>query len=369
MLLWLMFAVLTTAVVIAVLRPTVSTSARVVSAERSPDVAVYADQLADLEHQVARGQLDASESSALRHEISRRILRASPAINTLAPDQSNAAKVGMAACLAVPVVCVGLYLHLGSPGVPGRPFVAERAPNAAASAAELIAKVEARLATNPDDGRGWDVIAPVYFRLERYSDAADAFANAVRLLGESTARLAGFAEATVLANDGIVTEPARAAYQKLRLTNPERFEPRFWLALALEQDGKRDAAAAEYRALLSSAPADIQWRSMVEQRLQAVSQNSASSRGPTQSDIAAAAALSEVDRSAMINTMVENLATRLKTNRQDLEGWQKLIRAYVTLKKPERAQAAFADARAAFATDPAATGKLNELARLLELKP
>ncbi len=371
MLLWSMFAVLTTAVLMVVLRPVMGGGARVPEYGPAADVAVYTDQLADLEHQVARGQLDPSESAALRHEISRRILRASPIAAPLpTSDAATAKPLVAAAALLVPVLCLGIYLSLGSPGVASRPFQPEVVSPATASAAELIAKVEARLAANPDDARGWDVIAPVYFRLERYAEAADAYGHALRISGDTTQRLAGFAEATVLANDGIVAEPARRAYQKLRVANPERFEPRFWLAFALEQDGKRDAAASEYRSMLASAPPDVQWRSMVEQRLAAVSKSAAlTPPGPSQAEVTAAAAMSEAERSAMIDSMVEGLATRLRANGQDLEGWQRLIQAYVTLKKSDRARAALADARQALLGNVSALSALDDLARRLAVTP
>lgn len=368
MLLWLMFAALTATVLVAVLRPAFQPSASM-PPEPAADLVVYKDQLADLERQVARGQLDAIEQDALRHEISRRILRIKPAAVGEGAAGFKASTVGVATAFVVPLLCLGLYAALGSPRVPSQPFRANSAQLANASAAELIARVEAKLATNPGDGRGWDALAPIYFKLERFADASDAYGRAVRLLGETPQRLAGFAEATVLANDGIVTEPARAAYQKLRVISPDRFEPRFWLALAQEQDGNATVAAAEYRALLQAAPADVTWRSMVEQRLAAVSKGAASPRGPSDDDVKAAASLSQSDRTAMIDGMVAALAVRLKTNGDDLEGWQKLIRSYVTLKKLDLARSALVDARAQFVGNTPAVATLDDLARRLELRP
>ncbi len=90
--------------------------------------------------------------------------------------------------------------------------------------------MEARLREDPDQGKGWEVIAPVYLKLGRFRDAANAYANAARLNGETVALLAGRAEAAMLASDGIVTEEARTAYEKILKLEPRRVEPRFWLA-------------------------------------------------------------------------------------------------------------------------------------------
>ena len=120
---------------------------------------------------------------------------------------------------------------------------------------------------HPEDGEGWDVIAPVYYKLGRFRDAANAYAHAARLKGETVRRLAGLAESAVFAADGIVTEEARAAYEKILKLEPGRVEPRFWLALAKEQDGKLADALADYKALLAEAPPDAPWRAAVEGRI------------------------------------------------------------------------------------------------------
>ena len=377
MLLWVMFGCLTAVTLAAVLRPLYGSPGA--AAEQAPsnqphaapapaELAVYTDQLDQLKHQLAQGQLDAGEYEQLRVEVARRILRADvqPTGSTVT-KRENLAWSGMTMVL-VPLSCLALYALLGSPNIPGRPYAANAGSLINASAAELIAKVEARLAAHPDDVRGWDAIAPIYFKLERFADAADAYQRAMRLTGETTPRLAGFAEATVLANDGIVTELARIAYQKLALMDASRFEPRFWLALAKEQDGKRDEAAADYRAILAEAPVDAPWREMVEQRLATVSQSSSRPRGPSSADVAAAAALPEADRAAMIDGMVAALAARLHVNGKDLAGWQKLIGAYSTQRKIDQARQALADARRALAGDAPSLSALDGQEKKLGLQ-
>ena len=271
MLLWLIFAGLTAAVLAFVLRPVFS-AAQSLQPATAPDLAVYTAQLADLEFQVSQGRLDPSEYDAMRHEVARRILRLgqSPAGGpTVVSPTAAAPTMALAAAAVLPLVCIGAYLWLGRPDIPSHPFTMEA--NANTSGADLLAKIEARLAAQPDDSRGWELIAPIYFRQRRFADAADAYDHAIKLLGESKPRLTGFAEAIVLAHDGIVTDTARLAYEKLAAADPADLQTRFWLALAKEQDGQRDAAATTYRAILAESPADAPWRSMVEKRLAAVS--------------------------------------------------------------------------------------------------
>jgi cytochrome c-type biogenesis protein CcmH len=234
--------------------------------------------------------------------------------------------------------------------------------------------VEARLREHPEDGQGWDVIAPVYFKLGRFREAAAAYVTAARLQGETVRRLAGFAEASVLAADGIVSEEARVAYEKILKLEPGRPEPRFWLALAKEQDGKLDAALADYKGLLSDATADAPWRGAVESRIAEVSQRlggtaagAVEPRGPTSADVAAAEKLAPGDRARMISQMVDGLAERLKRDGRDLAGWLRLVNAYVVLDRKDDARAALARARQHFPADEKALGELAALAKSLGL--
>lgn len=389
MVLWLVLAVLTAVVLIAVLRPLLRPGHDLPSASE-PDVAVYRDQLAEVDADRARGLIGDNEAAAAKAEIARRLIatadagaNSSRSASPASPPMSAAvryATIGLAAL--VPLLAIALYLRLGAPDLPSQPLAARlAAPPDAAHLPELIARVEARLRAHPEDGNGWDVIAPVYLKQGRYRDAADAYATAGRLLGQSTRRLAGFAEATVLANDGIVTEPAREAYKQLAEMEPKRPEPRFWLAMADEQGGRYAEAVAAYEALLKEAADDEPWRAVVSERLDAAraklapADKSAPAKaksapprsGPSADDIAAAQSLTPEARAQLIDGMVSGLAARLKTDGSDLAGWQRLIRAYVVLGRGDDAATALADARRNFTSDPESLGQLDALAKSLGL--
>ena len=70
--------------------------------------------------------------------------------------------------------------------MPSNPFAARTdAAVEQAALADVIAQVEARLREDPEQGKGWEAIAPVYLKLGRFRDAANAYANAARLNGET----------------------------------------------------------------------------------------------------------------------------------------------------------------------------------------
>jgi cytochrome c-type biogenesis protein CcmH len=376
MLLWVIFALMTSAVLIAVLAPLARPATPADDADAGV-LEVYRHQLAEVEADQSRGLVDAAEADAARLEISRRLLASAATseggTTSPAAGPSNHMPLAIVAAVFITLSSLAVYLMYGAPGMPSFP-VAERqaGPVANAPLGQLIAKVEARLRAQPQDGEGWEVIAPVYFKLGRYRDAASAFARAAEIKGETVARLGGFAEATVLAADGIVTEDARLAYQKILKLQPDQPEARFWLALAREQDGQLNDALAEYKAILAAAPADAPWRSSIEQRIAEVSRRLSGApkdapSGPTAQDVAAAQQLSEDQRTQMIAAMVDNLAKRLERDGKDLAGWLRLVNAYAVLGRVNDARAALANARKLLGGDDKAMAELAALAKRLGL--
>ena len=95
------------------------------------------------------------------------------------------------------------------------------------------------------------MIAPVYMRLERYADAAHAYAEALRILGEDPLRRAAYGEALVAAAGGVVTDDARQAFDRALADKPGQPQARYYLALAAEQDGKKADAIRDYEAACS----------------------------------------------------------------------------------------------------------------------
>ena len=379
MLFWVLCAVLTAAVLYAVTRPlSAPAAAPTGTMDAASDIAVYRDQLKEVEADRARGLLSDAEAQAARIEISRRLLaRADDADASAGRNQGQSLRSARAAFAAaailVPALSLGLYLALGSPGLPDLPH-SDRvaAPVEKATIDTLVAKVEERLRAHPEDGQGWDVIAPVYLRQGRFTEAAQAYQRAIRLLGETPRRLAGYGEATVFANNGVVTEDARRIFARWSELEPDGLQPRFWLALAKEQDGDIAGALEGYRKLVANAPPDADWRPSMEQRIAALAERMGETarpdaRGPTAGDVAAAEKLSPQERAEMIERMVAGLAQRLETESRDLAGWQRLLRAYVVLGQKDKAKDALGKARAAFSGDETSLSALDDLARELGL--
>jgi cytochrome c-type biogenesis protein CcmH len=200
-----------------------------------------------------------------------------------------------------------------------------------------------------------------------FQQASDAFARAIRLLGESPKRLGGFARATILLENGVVGAPARQAYAKLLKLDPKSIEPQVWLAIAKEQDGDLAGAATEYQTLIDGGGKEEPWRGLLDQRLKSVIAKLNGTAPAPPPDAEAFETMAPEARQQFIDQMVTGLAARLKKDGKDLEGWMRLVRAYSVLGKKSEASTALADARRSFAGDEKSLAQLNELAQSLGL--
>jgi cytochrome c-type biogenesis protein CcmH len=129
--------------------------------------------------------------------------------------------------------------------------------------------------------------------------------------------------------------------------------------MAAQQDGNKKEAAAIWFALLAKAPADADWAGTVREALAQVGGVAvAAAPVPDAAQVADAAKMNDAGRNEMIRGMVARLADKLKENGGDLDGWQRLLRAYVVLGDRAQAHAAALDAKRALAREP---GKLHEI--------
>ncbi len=381
MTLFLILALMTAAAVFAVLWPL---SRRPLTAEGGYDVAVYRDQLDEIERDRKAGLIPDNEAGAARLEISRRLLGAAdikdqPRFTDSAASLWRRRAAALIALIVLPVVAAGLYVYRGSPNLPGAPLAGRLdLPPEQRSIESMVAQVEAHLERNPDDGRGWEVVAPVYMRMGRYNDAVRARANVLRLLGATADREADLGEAMVAAGNSIVTADAKANFERALKIDPGHLKAQYFTGLAAEQDGRAEEAARIWRAMLASAPANAPFRPLVQQSLARVDKDEppkgiavepkAQQPGPTTEDMAAAQQLTPEQRVQMVRGMVDRLAERLKTDPADFDGWLRLIRAYVVMGDAEKAREVLASARNATGDDGDKRKRLDELAKALGIE-
>ena len=369
--LWIIFALMSAAAVVAVLWP-------LARKPRGPeqagsDVLVYQDQLAEIARDRGAGLIGDTEAEAARVEVSRRLLAAADSQPAPPPPQPlwHRRVAAVAALIVLLLLPVGLYAALGSPNIPGQPaFARSAAPPDHQSIATLIGQIEEHLAKNPNDGAGWQVIAPVYMRLGRYDDAVAALRKSLALNGENATRDSDLGEALVAAADGVVTDEAKKLFVRAVALDGKDSKARYFLGLADEQDGNREAATEKWRALLKDAPANAPWAGFVRQALARVTRQSvpAAEAGPSAEQMAAAENMPAAQREQMVRDMVAKLADRLHADGSDVDGWLRLVRAYVVLGDQQKAKSAVADARRALGQRPDQIKRIDDLAKSLGLQ-
>ncbi|MGR9162830.1 c-type cytochrome biogenesis protein CcmI [Rhizobium leguminosarum] len=376
MLFWILVAALTAALAVILLYPLLR-GAKAADNIRAGEAAVYCDQLRELDRDLDGGLITPEEADYARAEIGRRLIAVSADEPAETPKPARHHRFTEAFVLLVlPVLGLCLYLTTGRPDLPSQPLEA-RLENPGNDVAVLITKAERHLAEKPDDGKGWDVLAPIYFRTMRVNDAQVAYRNAIRLLGPSPVRLDGLAETLMAVSDGVVTEEARQVLEQSLTLQPDNPRARFYIALSMEQAGRPDEARQAFEALAKQSPSDAPWLPLVNQHIAmnggapaganpaAPGANPSAPGNPTQQDVAAAENMSAGDRQQMIRGMVESLDAKLSEDPNNFEGWVRLVRSYAVLNDKDRAAGALKRGLAAFPPPGEEGRQLLALAREL----
>lgn len=323
-----LLALLTTATVAALLWPLLRM--RLPARDRlSGELAIYRDQLAELERERDAGRLKPAEAAAARTEIERRMLAAgdaaAAAVKTRTATDAVQKWLPPALSLFVPLLALGLYLQTGRPGLPAAPFADRGTEHAPApqqlDVAGLLKEARARLAQDPND------------------------ADALAALGEGLTLEAG----------GTVTQPALDALRRALQARPDDARILYYLGLHEAQSGDSKAAIARWRDLEAKSPPDAPYLGLLRAEIARVAKAAgielpqiqtpqSTMPTPSREQQEAMAQLPPEQRQQAIRSMVEGLAARLADAPQDRAGWLRLANAWKVLG--ENANAADAYGRA-----------------------
>ena len=362
-LVWLVFALMTLATAVLLALPLFYT--RKVKNEAVFALAVYRDQIQELNRDAEAGLIDATQAKSAQIEIERRVLALTESPQWQ-PGRAPSHGLLITAAVALPLLGFGLYLYLGRPELPALPFSAQATAPAPVSAE--LAALEADVSARPTDAKAWVALAAGYDAAGRARDAATAYGKAVALGAQDATTLAAQGQALLLANQGEMNEAAAAAFRRAVAVEPCNPTARFFLALGKAQSGDIEGALTDWMALEKDTPPEAPWRATLEDHIAKAAQRlgkdvppeladkdaasvdaggaDAATPGPSAAEIAAAEAMTPEQREAFVNDMVGRLAEKLKGNPDDLEGWVRLARAYQVLQRMEDARDAWSKAAA-----------------------
>lgn len=378
------------------------------------DLQMHRDQLREVEADRARGVMSDEEAAATRIEVSRRLLVAADAAaaeGTAEAAPRHASRLAaLAMMLALLAAAGGLYLRLGSPGLPDQPL-AERMARAAAAHADrpdqaaaeafaaegaagtaptarpedlaLIDRLRQVLESRPDDVAGHRLLVQSLGALGRWPEARAAQERVVAILGDRATGqdLADLAEVRILAAGGYVSPEAEAALGQALARDPENPVARYYSGLTLMQAGRPDLAYRLWERLVAEGPPGAPWMAPARAGLAEAARLAGlpppaeapvpgpAAPGPSAADVEAAESMSPEARQAMIESMVDGLAARLADAGGPPADWARLIRALGVLGRRDEAGAILAEARAAHAGDAAGLAEIEAAAQDAGLAP
>src|SRR5450432_2581913 len=257
MILWLILLLMTLAAVFAVCWPL---ARRQKSVRSGSDIAVYRDQLDEIGRDEVASRIGNVEAAAAA--------KAATQIAAPGPASLYRRATIAAAIVLLPLAAGATYFSLGSPNL--NPISMNAATDGQAlpgGIEQTVAEVETYLESNPKNGRGWELLAPVYLRLGRFDDAVRARRNALEIFGPDAARLGDLGEAFVMASNGVVTAEAKDLFARANAADPEDVMAQYYLGLSAKQDGRRDEALKRWTALVSRAGEGAEWLPLVKDAL------------------------------------------------------------------------------------------------------
>ncbi len=320
------------------------------------ETAFYEDQLAEISRDVERGLMAPEEAEAARAEAARRLLRASREADSKAEDAPTLAEPRLRrrraasafALSTIPLVALIAYGLYGSPELPAQTEADRTAARGGTDElAKAVGQIEARLSRDPDDARGWQVLAPVYMRTGRFDDAARAYGQLARLKGDPPEILADWGEALTAAGDGTVSPEAKGLFERALAKDPKAAKARFYVARAAEQAGDTGEAIRQLTTLEGLSAPDAPWLGVVRSTLARLKGEPAPPPAAPEGPPTIPA-----EQQAAIRGMVDGLDARLKAGTGTPDEWVRLIRSRTVLGERDQAMAALARARTALASDP-----------------
>lgn len=373
------------------------------------DIAVYRDQLREVERDLARGALSEADADSVRVEISRRLLDADRRAQEAAALGTGQRWWGVG---LIGVILIGgtfaLYTQMGAPGYPDLPMeqrltmIAEAAANrpsqleaeAAAAATrpeqpapnadfqDLMDRLRGSLAERPNDVRGLMLLAENEARLGNFP-AARAAQERVIALKDQHATDTDYIlliDIMVFGTGGYVSPEAETLIREFVARSPQNGAGQYYAGLALVQTQRPDLAFPIWRRLLENSPPNAPWVPIIQQEIAAVAaaagvdyrppnMQAPSLPGPSAEEMAAASEMDAADRQAMIEGMVEGLAARLAEDGGSAEEWARLITALGVLNRRDQAVAILEEARLAFAQDSAGLAMIEDAAARAGIAP
>lgn len=223
------------------------------SERKEANLAIFRDQLQELETEKAEGMLAEADFEQARRELQRRLLEeVEPEAAAPATPASHAPtrKTAIAILLLLPVLALLGYGMLGKPQALDPMQTAARPKMTPEQISGMVSKLAERMKANPDDMQGWLMLARSYKTMGRYEESADAYGKAEKVVNEDPELLASYAETLAMASgQGLKGKPSQLIARALKL-DPKHPHSLFLAGAAAMEAGDAKQGIAYWEALL-----------------------------------------------------------------------------------------------------------------------
>jgi cytochrome c-type biogenesis protein CcmH len=215
-------ALLTLLVVAWVVRPLLWSAAPTGVSSQGVNTAIYRDQLVALERDLARGAISQADYEATKDEVQLRLLDDTAESTASVPNTHKYFWTGRRSAVIIALLfslgAAGLYNWLGAPGAIN-PVIAQKAKSDEVE--KMVSSLAQRLKANPDNPKGWAMLARSYKVMGRFDEAEAAFVKAGELVNTEPDLLVDYADLlAVRANNNIEGKPLELVNKALAL-NPQ----------------------------------------------------------------------------------------------------------------------------------------------------
>lgn len=242
---------------------------------KQANLAIFRDQLTELEREKSDGSLAESDFEQARRELQRRLLEeVEPDAGATTPGTHGPSrKLAAAILVLLPVLAVLGYGMLGNPNALDPTRTAAPQQMTSEQINDMVAKLAARMEANPDNMQGWLMLARSYKTMGRYAEAAEAYGKAEKVINDDPELLASYAETLAMAGGtGLTGKPSQLVERALKI-DPQHPHSLFLAGAAAMEAGNNKKGIAYWEALLPQvepgSEIDLMLRSGIDKMKQA----------------------------------------------------------------------------------------------------
>ncbi|MBK7417246.1 MAG: c-type cytochrome biogenesis protein CcmI [Dechloromonas sp.] len=213
---------------------------------------IFRDQVADLEREKAEGNLSDANFEQAKAEVQRRLLEeVEPESAAETTSHGPSRKIAVFLLLLMPIFAVTGYALLGNPRALDPTQTSAPPKMTQEQINGMVAKLAEKMAANPDDLKGWLMLARSYKTMGRFEEAANAYGKAEKLVNEDPDLLASYAETIAMASNGkgLKGKPMQLVERALKL-DPKHPHSLFLAGAAAMEAGENKKGIAYWEALL-----------------------------------------------------------------------------------------------------------------------